>query len=1100
MGLPLVGPCESGRMWVGVLGALEVRGDDDREIDIPGSRRRALLVRLALDAGRPVSVAALVAAVWAGEQPVEEANTLQTLVSRLRRSLGDGALVARSAGGYRLAVDADDVDASRFERLAAAGAAALRAGDPQGASTQLSAALALWRGPTLAEADVSPAVAAHAARLREVYLKAVLDRAEANLAAGRELEVVAALEALAAEHPLHERLAGQLMTALTATGRQADALRTYEQLRARLADELGVDPSAELQAVRLAVLRGGPADSPGHWPARRAAPQARTNLRAPLTTFVGRDTEMAGIAKSLAGNRLVTLVGPGGAGKTRLAGEATARVVDSMPDGVWFVELASVTDPADLPQTVLGVLGLREAQILDRPTKRTTRDAVSRLLEGLADRQAVVVLDNCEHLLDAVARLADLLLARCPRLRVLTTSREPLGIFGEVLLVVPPLAQPAPDAPAADVLGFPAARLFADRAAAVRPGFVVDEVSAPAVIEIVRRLDGLPLAIELAAARLRTLPLAEIAGRLSDRFRLLTGGSRTALPRHRALRAVVEWSWDLLTEPERLLAERLAVFPSGTTTRSAAAVCSGGAVRADDVGDLVAALIDKSLLQPAVGGTRQRMLETIREYGLERLAERGELAWLRERHATYFEELVRTAQPHLTRADQLEWLEALKAERDNILGALRLRCDRGDADAALRIALGIGSLAMLLGNHTDVPGWVAEALAVPGGDDTDLRVIGEAFHAVSSAAMAATSSPAEVETNLARFGELAGRLGSVDIRGWPLIGLLRPGMAMLSGDMAMMERYIEEARAGDDPWLSAAVLVLRAGLAENDGDVERMRADAVTALAEFRALGERWGTAGALRAVAMLHTLDGELDAAAAAYEEALALMGEMGSRDDESMLRIRLADLAMRRGDLRAARGQLAAARAGCEASGTTLETVITLSIQARLERQAGDLAAAMALHTEALRRFDAISPTHPIHGHGDSFVLASAARMHALDGDLAGARARLRHAYPTAVGTKDLPVLAAVGVVVADVAARVGEPVVAAEILGACEALRGSDDPTALDVAELSAWLRGELGDGFAAAYGRGRALDRAAAIARLDPDRLPHTTGFEVTRGSR
>ncbi len=279
-----------------------------------------------------------------------------------------------------------------------------------------------------------------------------------------------------------------------------------------------------------------------------------------------------------------------------------------------------------------------------------------------------------------------------------------------------------------------------------------------------------------------------------------------------------------------------------------------------------------------------------------------------------------------------------------------------------------------------------------------------------------------------------------------------------------------------------------------------MRADAVTALAEFRALGERWGTAGALRAVAMLHTLDGELDAAAAAYEEALALMGEMGSRDDESMLRIRLADLAMRRGDLRAARGQLAAARAGCEASGTTLETVITLSIQARLERQAGDLAAAMALHTEALRRFDAISPTHPIHGHGDSFVLASAARMHALDGDLAGARARLRHAYPTAVGTKDLPVLAAVGVVVADVAARVGEPVVAAEILGACEALRGSDDPTALDVAELSAWLRGELGDGFAAAYGRGRALDRAAAIARLDPDRLPHTTGFEVTRGSR
>ncbi|WP_322763226.1 AfsR/SARP family transcriptional regulator, partial [Frankia sp. Cr2] len=936
-------------MQVGILGPLEVRGDDGREIDIQGARLRALLVRLALDAGRPVGVAALVDAVWADQPPAETANALQTLVSRLRRCLGDGALVTRSAAGYCLAVDPDDVDVHRFTLLAAAGAGALRAGDPHRAATTLRAALALWRGPALAEADGGPAVAAvaaHATRLREAHLSAVLDRVQVDLAAGRALEIVGELESLAAEHPLHERLVGQLMAALAATGRQADALRSYDQLRVRLADELGVDPSAELRAVQLAVLRGERIGA-GSTKGRR-----RTNLRAQLTSFVGRDDEVARIATALEASRLVTLVGPGGAGKTRLASEALAAVVDDVPDGVWFVELASVTEAADVAQTVLGALGLREANLLDQTTKRVGRDAVGRLIEGLADRAAVIVLDNCEHLLDAVARLADLLLARCPLLRVLTTSREPLGIVGEVLLAVPPLAQPAPDVAVADVLGFPAARLFADRAAAVRPDFAVDEASVPTVVEIVRRLDGLPLAIELAAARLRTLPLTEIAARLSDRFRLLTGGSRTALPRHRTLRAVVEWSWDLLSGPERLLVERLAVFPAGTTVGSAAAVCSGDGVHADDVGDLVASLIDKSLLQPAAGGTRQRMLETIREYGLERLAERGELARLRERHAAYFDDLLHAAQPHLTRADQLEWLELLAAERDNILGGLRYCCEQGDADTALRLAVGFGGLAMLLGNHADVAVWVGEALAVPGGQEPDQRVIGEALHAVNSAATAASSSPAEVETNLARLGEIAQRLASVDLREQPLLGLLKVAIAMFTGETVLTERYIGEAAASGDPWLSAAVLMFRAGLAENDGDVGRMRADAVTALAQFRVLGERWGIATTLRTMAMLHTLDGELDAAAAAYEEALALMRELGSREDESLLQVRLADLAIRRGNLADARTHVEAARASSEASGLALDAVFTLSMQARLERHLGDLAAARALQGQAMRR----------------------------------------------------------------------------------------------------------------------------------------------------
>jgi predicted ATPase/DNA-binding SARP family transcriptional activator len=1058
---------------VGILGPLEVRDEGGAELEVTGARLRALLVRLAIDAGRPVSPSVLIDAVWGDQPPADEANALQTLVSRLRRTLGAAASVGQSPAGYRLGIEACDVDASTFEGLAADGARALRDGDSARAARLLRDALALWRGPALA--DAGAALHGLASRLDDLRIAAILDRLAADISLGDAEIVVPELEALAADFPLDERIARQLVSALASSGRQADALRAYERVRGRLAEELGVDPSAELQAMHLAVLRGeiAMADSP--------APARRTNLKAQLTSFVGRDDEVARVGKALEENRLVTIVGPGGAGKTRLANEAGATLLTR--DGVWLAELAPVTDGADVAQTLLGALGLREKNLLDRRAVRAPQDAEGRLVDVLGDKSAVLVLDNCEHLLDASARLAEYLLGQCPDVRVLATSREPLGIIGEVVLAVPPLGQPAPDAGTDLALEYPAVRLFADRAAAARPDFVVNDASVATVIEIVRRLDGLPLAIELAAARLRSLPAADIAGRLSDRFRLLTGGSRTSLPRHRTLRAVVEWSWELLTEPERLLAERLAIFPAGVIIDSAAAVCADELVPADEVADLLGSLIDKSLLQRVGDGRRMRMLETIREYGIERLSERGELVGLRVRHAEYFGRLLQDAEPELISAGQLPWLDRLADERDNILAALRFRCDRGDADAALRLAIGLGEFAMLLGHHSDISTWMAEALAVPGGEDDSLRWIATALFAMNAASSGA--DPAEVDVGMQQLHLVAENLARISPEDHPMVGILRPAIAFFANDRDLTSRLLEEGLASTDEWLSAATRMFRAALAENDGDVALMRSDIDIALVEFRRLGERWGLANTLRSKALVDTLEGNLDAAEAAYEEAFDLMAQLKSREDEAYLLIRLADLANRKGETAKARALIQRAAESADETGSAMESVFVMSMLADSERQAGNLDRARALQADALRRTETMPPGHPAAEHGRTIVLALSARLAFGDGETVRAVRLGQEAYASALGTHDLPIMAAVGGVLAEIAAGAGRHGVAAEVLGASARLRGADDPTSVDIAQLTSVLAAALGpDEFTERYAHGKSLDREAALKRLDP----------------
>jgi predicted ATPase/DNA-binding SARP family transcriptional activator len=1063
-------------LQVGVLGPLEVTVDG-APVEVMGGRLRTLLTRLAMDAGRPVDAAALVDAVWGAAVPTDEANALQSLVSRLRRGLGDAGMVRQSAGGYLLAVAPDDVDAQRFTRLAHEGSEALRVGEPVRAVALLDEAAGLWRGPALADAMGAEFAGAAASRYDDLRVRAATDRLQALVDLGRAAEALADLETLGGEHPLDERIAGLLVTALADQGRQAHALAAYARIRDELAASLGVDPGVGLRDAHLQVLRGAPTVA-----SDAAEPPRRTNLRAPLSSFVGRDADAVRLGQVLDANRLVTLVGPGGAGKTRLATEVMAGRLDDVADGVWIVELAPVTDPAAVAQTVLAALGLRESTVLDRTRSSTaSRDSAARLVDGLVDREIVIVLDNCEHLVDAAARLADQLLAQCPGLRILATSREPLGIVGEVLVGVAPLASPDSTEPEV-ALASPAVRLFLDRAAAVRRDGPAADDELPTVVEIVRRLDGLPLAIELAAARLRALPLADVASRLDDRFRLLTGGSRTALPRHRTLRAVVEWSWELLSDPERLLLERLAVFPAGATPESAAAVCAGDGVEADDVLDLLGQLVDKSLLQQQQGaaGVRFRMLETIREYGLEQLAASGTANDRRLAHAHFFAELVRRSEPALHGPDQLVWLRQLRDERDNIVAALSEYCDAGDASGALSVAVPSASLAMQLGDHADAVGWLASALAVPGDVDPERRAVAAALHAVHLAA-SDVEAPTVHDHEVSLAAAAAG-LETVDVSRYPIAAILRPVLAMFQHDPAL-DAIVEESLASPDPWVAAVGRILRSGLADNAGDPAATRHHAELALEQFRAIGDRWGMAEALCAVGLQDTYAGDHDRAAEAYAEAIGFIREIGSTEDEARALMWLADLRIRQGDLPAARQTARQAVALTESGGSLVQRTFTLAVAATVERLAGDLTRAGELQQKVLGLLDRLPIGHPAMRHGEAMARGIAAGIDLASGDTAAAASGVASAFEAALGTEDMPIVAAIGVVIADVALGVGLDVTAAEVLGAATALRGTPDPTGPDIARLCAVLRDRLGDaGLTEAMARTEALDRESAIERL------------------
>ncbi|MFJ4681335.1 BTAD domain-containing putative transcriptional regulator [Kitasatospora sp. NPDC088783] len=1051
-------------MRIGVLGPLEVRGSE-----VAGARLRGLLVRLVVDAGRAVPSERLVEDLWGGAPPAAPGNALQTLVSRLR-ALGGRDVVVAVAGGYRLGAGPGEVDAVEFERLLGV-ARALAA--PAERLVVLRRALGLWRGPALAEFAGAEFADGAARRWEELRLAAVEDRVEAELALGLHRGLVAELEGLAAAHPLRERLHGLLMRALAASGRRAAALERYERTRRALAEQLGVDPSADLAALHLALLRGEPVSAPA--PAAGPGPR-RSNLPLALTSFVGREQERAAVRELLGAARLVTLTGPGGAGKTRLAVEVAAELADRYPDGVWLVPLAPVGSSAEVAQAALLAVGVPDVLRVGEPLG-VLPPPVERLAAALEHRRLLLVLDNCEHLLDGAAELAAGLLSRAPHVRVLATSREPLGLTGESLcpvpsLPLPPLTPEAADGPDA-VLGSPAVRLFADRAAAVRPGFRVDADCAPLVVDICRALDGIPLAIELAAARTRSLTLRQVADRLDDRFRLLAGGDRAALPRHRTLRAVVDWSWELLEDAERAVLAGLSVFAGGATPEHAERVCGPLAPGADVVG-VIAALIDKSLVRAvgdgAGGEVRYQLLETVRAYAAEKSAESGAAARTADAHAACFLALAERAEPELRGPGQVRWSARLDAERDNLHAALGHLVAAGDAAGALRLA---GALVWfwITGDRAgEAGGWALAVRELVGGRVPPGLADAHALCTTVAVLVGTVGGPEEPGPAAVRQA-VATVLATVPDRpAHPVLHLLRPGCALLLDDRPAGLRGLRELLGHADPWVRAAAHLGLGHLALDEGRLEPAAEHLDCGSRAFERIGDRWGRNAAIGGLLELALIRGDGPAAVRLGEEAYRT-GAAAGADHCAPVLVQLGRARAEAGDPVRGRQDLERAVGIAERLGEHANAAAGLLALSDLARRSGDPAAARAPLLHALESLDART--------GRAELRRAAALVHSRLGCLAEqqhdlAEAARRHAEALAALGQDphRRTRAVLAEGLAALAAARGEHRHAAALLGAAHTLHGYRPTRSPDATRATEAATRALGPtAFAAAYAHGR-----------------------------
>ncbi|MFC5752144.1 BTAD domain-containing putative transcriptional regulator [Actinomadura rugatobispora] len=925
-------------MLFGVLGPLAVWTDDGASVPVPGLKVRALLADLLLHEGRPVPADRLIDDLWGEDPPGNPPAALSAKVSQLRRILEDAepgarVLVATRPAGYLLDIVPDRLDAHRFQALAAR---ARETAAPSARSGLLAEALGLWRGAVLADFADEPFTQAAIARLEELRLTTLEDHAELRLELGEHGVLAGELGDLLAAHPLRERLRAAHMLALYRSGRQSEALESYEALRAHLSDELGLDPGAELAALHRSILTQAPElDAP---PAGAASRPSRTNLQAPPSDLIGRDGAVAEIRARLGSDRLVTLTGPGGVGKTRLAVEA-ARGVDGFGDGVWMVELAAFersAGAAELTDGILRVLDIRESA----PPGGAA--PAERLADALKPLDLLLVLDNCEHVVEQVADLARRLLDAVPGLRVLATSREPLGLAGEVVWNVPPLD--VPDAPAkhtADPDSEPAVdveelarssavRLFVERASAAARGFRLDEDSAVAVAVLCRRLDGIPLALELAATRVRALGVHGLVARLDDRFRLLATGHRGAPQRQRTLTAMIEWSWELLPEPERAVLRRLAVHADGCSLEAAEAVCAGDDIPVFDVLDLLARLVDRSLVVVAdrADGPRYRLLESVAAYCAERLHEAGEHDEVLMRHRRYYAELAAGAEPRLFGRDQDRWLHVLDTEAANLRMAL-------DGPDALRLANALTWYWFLRGRLSEALRSLDAALAADGGAPAD-RARAVAWRA----GLALLHGGDDARWPARRREALAG-LDQCPPRERARAQWFLAFAGSEVDDLASGEKLLEEALAAfneqGDQWGEAAALILRSRFAHARGEPAALEREGERATRLFARLGDRWGQLQAAGWLAAHAELTGEYARADVLQSEALRMAEELHLWQDVALSRAFLGWIALQRGEYERARTLCEQAHAMASQPATVFADLV-LGMVARQQGDADD------------------------------------------------------------------------------------------------------------------------------------------------------------------
>ncbi len=1014
--------------------------DDGALADVPGARLRALLIALALEPGRVVQKVTLIDWIWGEQPPADTANALQRLVSRLRKALPEGSIEGHP-GGYRLITEPDAVDAVRFGRLVA------RARDAEGLPRVrlLREALALWRGAAMADVGLedSEALDAAVARLERLRLAALEDRFDAEVGLGHGVELVAELTDLVAADPVRERLVAALMRALAAAGRDTEALLAYERTREALADLLGVDPSPELSAVHVGLLRGQ---------LGRREENRKTNVRAELTSFVGRDADVTAVRELIGEHRLTTLIGPGGSGKTRLATETARTMLGDLPEGAWLVELAAIGADGDVAQAAITGLGLRDGLLGATPSA----DPTGGLVAAIREREALLILDNCEHVIEGAAAFAGRVLGECRRLRILATSRQPLGITGEALWHTEPLALPAASADNSpgEIESSPAVRLLRDRAGAVRKDLGGDARTASAMARICRALDGMPLAIELAAARLRTMTIEQLANRLDDRFRLLTSGSRTALPRHRTLRAVVDWSWELLTGAERTVLRRLSVFSGGASLEAAERVCAVLAAEQDAVGrdevlELLTSLAEKSLLiTESDGALRYRMLGTIREYAADRLAEAGESGLATQAHLGYFTELAESAEPHLRRAEQLAWLARLAADHDNIGAAMRGAIAAGQAQAAMRLAAGAGWYWWLGGRRSEGFELIVAATGVPGEVTDEVRAIVYAL-----VVMFVTSGRGDGR-EAAEWIHQAYLFSQRSQQRNPLLGLVIPLQRMLQAPDASLPAF-ESLLDSEDPWVRALARMHLGKMRIMFGQGGREAEDNLElAVAEFRALGERYGISLALSELAEQIAKRGDFADACELYEQAAAVVAEVGATEDVIRLRTRQALMHWLNGDQDAS--AVAIAEAERSADGVTWSyALVELALaKAELARWSGNtqqardqLGVAATLLGDDAEQASIRAELHDVLGY--------------LAGDLSQSRTHRVAAWQAASEAGLAPLSAKVIVGVADLAVRLGQYEQAARLLSAGVGVRGQPDRSLPDAARIEQAARRHLGD---------------------------------------